>query len=83
MLGSMPVAEQLGSVTLAQLQDWVVRLRCVAELDPSGGSADGQLVDRIAVLEQMKSACAAGQAELSAGLLTYRLAEQQCRGAIR
>ncbi len=45
--------------------------------DPAGRGVNAQRIDRIAVLEQLKSACAASQAGLSAGLLTDRLADDR------
>ncbi len=61
-------------VSLSQLQGWVVQLRRSVELDPCSAAMDAQEVDRIAVLEQIESACAAGQARLSVSLLGRRLA---------
>ncbi len=67
-------------VSVAELSSVVSRLGGDLDstsADPAGRGVNAQRIDRIAVLEQLKSACAAAQAGLSAGLLTDRLADGQ------
>ena len=64
-------------VSLSELRTWVVQLHDVLQLEESGQPPDAQEIDRIAVLEQVKSACAAGQAQLSASLLKRRLTQDR------
>ena len=83
MLGSMAEADAPSRVSLSELQGWVSRLHGVGQLEESGQPLDAQEVDRIAVLEQIKSACAAGQAQLSASLLNRRLRQDRADAANR
>ena len=64
------------AVSVDELSQLITRLAAHADLTVAGDHLrNAERIDRIAVLERMKGACAAAQARLSADLLTDRLVE--------
>ena len=79
-----PVDSVSPAVSVDELSQLITRLAAHPDVTVAGDHArNAERIDRIAVLERLKGACAAAQARLSADLLTDRLAEHAATDGTR